>query len=264
MKVQALDKIKDEIGVKWDNGERVSSRRNDDITRYAVSEYLKSLAKTKKTNTYSYSGFKSMVDISSGMIRFFLEPASRMYADRLALNNETINVIPPETQDRVLYKWSEEYVLEDFDRLRNDESSHEHYNKNKVEKLKCLINSFGECFQKKLLSNDSERRFISFMISRTPSHEVQEILELAVEWGYLNVKTIARKEGFGRNRLYTLNRRLTPYYKLDPSGYAAHLSVTPELLDIAIRDSRMFVRERLKTEKSSDDILVSDQQVLKF
>ncbi|ALO35289.1 hypothetical protein CMT41_11580 [Colwellia sp. MT41] len=265
VKVDALNKIKAEIGEKWDNGERVSSRRSDDITRYAVSEYLKLLAKTKKTNTYSYSGFKSMVDISSGMIRFFLEPAARMYAEILSSDNDQpVNFIPPKIQDRILYKWSEEYVLEDFERLTRDETSIKPYNRNKVEKLKCLISSFGECFQTKLVSNDSERRFISFMVSRTPSGEVQEILDLAVEWGYLNVKTIARKEGFGRNRLYTLNRRLTPYYKLDPTGYAAHLSVSPEHLEIAINNSGQFVRERLKAGSSNGVKLASDQQILKF
>lgn len=249
---ESIESIKQKIGSDWDNGNKISSRKNDDIRRYAVSEYIKTLGQSKKTNMYSYSGFKSMVDISSGMIRFFLEPAARMFSEQQASReSSTIDSIPYEVQDAVLYKWSEEYILSEFDRLRKDESTISAENLNKVEKLKRLINSFGECFQKKLVSSDSERQFISFMVTSAPSEDIQEVLDLAVEWGYLTAKTIARKEGFGRNISYTLNRRLAPYFKLDPSGYAAHLSVTPDMLKLAVEDPRAFVRDRLASTNSS-------------
>ncbi len=250
----ALDIIKEQIGVKWDKGERVSSRRTDDITRYTSSEYLKQLVKIKKTNTFSYAGFRSMVDISSGMIRFFLEPAARMFAELSTHENvNTVETIPYKIQDSVLYKWSEEFVLEEFERLKKDEATQSSAKENKVEKLKSLINGLGELFQSKLLSSDSERRLISFMITKAPPPNVQEVLDLAVEWGYLHLKTIARKEGIGRNILYTLNRRLAPYFKLDPSGYAAHISITPEDINIATHDHRTFVRNRLNKNQTNSD-----------
>lgn len=84
------------------------------------------------------------------------------------------------------------------------------------------------------------------MVTKTPDLQTQEVLDLAIEWGYLNRKSIAKKEGVGRNTLYTLNRRLAPYFKLDPSGYAAHMSVTPEALRLATEDPGAFVRERLR------------------
>lgn len=247
-----LGEVKKTISANWDSGQRVSSRKSDDVTRYTTSEYMKKLALTKKTNTYSYAGFKSLVNISSGMIRHFLEPASRMYAELESAGSTEISSIPADTQDQVIYKWSEEYVLDEFDRLRQDESyGTKHDSNSRVEKLRNLINSLGECFQKKLVSNDSERRFISFMVTKTPPPEAQEVIDLAVEWGYLSVKSIARKEGSGRNLLYTINRRLAPYFKLDPSGYAAHMSLTPEHLIIALKDSQTFVRERLKVKNTS-------------
>lgn len=260
---QAIDAIKQKISDDWEAGKQVSARKSDDVRRYAVSEYLKELAKAKKTNMFSYAGFRSMVDISSGLIRFFLEPAARMYAEMEAISKERIEFIPPDVQDRIIYKSSEECMLEEFDKLRQDESTLSPSSINKVEKLKRLINAFGECFQKKLVSDDSERQFLSFMISQPPSNEIQDVLDLAIEWGYLNAKSIARKEGVGRNVLYTINRRLAPYFKLDPSGYAAHLSVTPEMLMLAVEDPRAFVRERLK-ESSKDDGHAFTQQSLKF
>ncbi|GAB1149829.1 ORC-CDC6 family AAA ATPase [Shewanella algae] len=265
----ALEAIKDKIKQSWDNGVRVSSRKSDDITRYTVSEYMKELALSKKTNKYSYAGFKSMVNISSGMIRFFLEPAARMYNEITAKNSEgNITHIPAKIQDDVLYKWSEEFLLEEFDRLKVDEatisSDCESNTKsgidNKVQRLKSLINGLGELFQAKLISDDSERRLISFMLTSTPKEDVQEVLDLGVEWGYLHRKTIARKEGIGRNTLYSLNRRLSPYFKLDPSGYAAHISITPEDLQLAMYDHRAFTRQRL--DKITDKKLNTNQASL--
>lgn len=249
----ALKKISERIKSEWDAGNKVSSRKSDDVRRYAVSEYLKELAVNKKTNLYSYSGFRSLVDLSSGMVRFFLESASRMYSDLQANNHDTtFNYIPFDVQDRVLYKWSEEYALSEIEKIKADESSRDIVSLRKVEKLKRLINSFGECFQKKLVSSDSERHFISFMVTKEASYEVQEVLDLAVEWGYLTVKTMGRKEGVGRNLVYTMNRRLAPHFKLDPSGYAAHMSVTPEHLLLAIEDPRAFVNARLKEIETSN------------
>lgn len=259
---KALFDISQKIKLDWDSGEKVSSRKSDDVRRYAVSEYLKVLAKDKKTNMYSYAGFRSLVDLSSGMVRFFLESASRMYSE-LEANHDggDFDHIPIDVQDRVLYKWSEEYALAELDKIKLDETSRSIGNLRKVERLKRLINSFGECFQKKLVSSDSERHFISFMVTRETSHEVQEVLDLAIEWGYLTVKTMARKEGAGRNLVYTMNRRLAPHFKLDPSGYAAHMSVTPEHLLLAIENPRAFISARLK---ENDPSFAAIQKSLNF
>lgn len=258
----ALQDISDRIKAEWDQGKKVSSRKADDVRRYAVSEYLKDLAVDKKTNLYSYAGFRSLVDLSSGMVRFFLESASRMYTELQTSESATdLTSIPVEVQDKVLYKWSEEYALSELDKIKSDETSKNIEDLRKVEKLKRLINSFGECFQKKLVSSDSERHFISFMVTREASFDVQEVLDLAIEWGYLTVKTMARKEGVGRNLVYTMNRRLAPHFKLDPSGYAAHMSVTPEHLLLAIENPRAFVSARLKEAATS---FTAVQETLNF
>lgn len=259
-----LNLIKNEIKKNWKNESyKISNRISDDVNRYTVSEYMKSLMQNKKSNQYSYAGFDSLINISSGMIRYFLEPASRMYAEMESTVSENILSIPPTIQNNIIKKWSEEYVLSDFDKMRRDENTTLKVNtNNRVDKLKNLINGLGECFQKKLISNDSERRFISFMITKNPSTELQEILDLAIEWGYLNLSSIAKKEGIGRNQLYTLNRRLAPYFKLDPTGYAAHMSITPELLELAMINPSHFVSERLKYNETMTDHHI--QQSLEF
>jgi hypothetical protein len=206
------------------------------------------------------------------MIRNFLEPAAIMYSEVLASDTtDNIDNIPCDVQNSVLYNWSQEYMLNGFDKLEQDESNklpnidpQEAINifndSTKTEKVKNLITALGESFQQKLLSNDTERRYISFMLSSVPDAELSDILNTAVEWGYLQKSTIARKEGIGRNILYILNRRLAPYFKLDASGYAAHLSITPDMLLIAMSSPRAFVRERFKESKRSKEIKASQTQ----
>ncbi len=252
---KALALIADRIKIKWKEDQGVSSRQQDDVTRYKVSEYMKELAKTKKTNTFSYSGFKSMVDISSGIVRFFLEPASRMYSEVITTNqyeHEKVENIPHQIQDKILTDWSKEFMLNHFYGLKRTEEGIIETFKSRTSKSDCLrnlITSFGNLFQKKLLSDDTERRFISFMPTRNVNKETQEILDLAVEWGYLYRSSTGRKEGIGRNILYVFNRRLVPYFKLDPSGYVAYMSVTPEDLNLAIDDPSSFVRKRFGSTK---------------
>lgn len=258
---QKLDAIKNKIGEDWENNiKKVSSRKSDDITRYTVSEYMKELESKKKTNLYSYAGFDSLINISSGMIRYFLEPASRMFAELESRGEKSIKFIPPALQDEVIKKWSEEYILIDFEKMKTDQNTRLSTGAvDKVDQLRNLIDALCTFFRVKLLSDDSERRFISFMLTKQPHNDLKEILDLAVEWGYLNVSTISNKEGTGRNILYTLNRRLAPLFKLDPTGYAAHLSVTPEMLNIALINPNQFVSERLReSKKTNHNILVQD------
>ncbi len=247
-----------EIESHWEKGLGVSSRKNDDVLRYSVSEYMKSLKIPKKTNTFSYSGFRNMVDISSGVIRYFLEPASRMYNEVVSMRGceNEISSIPIDIQDRVLEDWSKEFMLNQFEGLIRTESGTTAETRSESSqslRLRNLLVSFGNGFRKKLLSNDSERRYLSFMPTREVDSKTQEVLDLAIEWGYLYRSTIGRKEGIGRNTLYVLNRRLAPFFKLDPSGYAAHMSVTPAHLALAMENPEKFVREKFSKEDENSE-----------
>ena len=168
---QKLDAIKNKIGEDWENNiKKVSSRKSDDITRYAVSEYMKELESKKKTNLYSYAGFDSLINISSGMIRYFLEPASRMFAELESRGEKNIKFIPPALQDEVIKKWSEEYILIDFEKMKTDQNTRLSTGAvDKVDQLRNLIDALCTFFRVKLLSDDSERRFISFMLTKQTS-----------------------------------------------------------------------------------------------
>jgi hypothetical protein len=96
------------------------------------------------------------------------------------------------------------------------------------------------------LLNDQakERKLISILVSSDLDEELEEIFRLGVEWGYFQKSAIGSKEGRGKKLQYILNRRLTPYFNLDPSGYAAYLSVTPDALRLACQNSSRFIQQR--------------------
>jgi hypothetical protein len=224
-------------------GKGKSTRPGDDATRYAIPEYMRRIK--NNSNTYSYAGFDSLVDISSGIIRFFLDPASQMYATVVA-QGKAINKpksIPVEIQDSVIYRWSEEFATNDISKLSDSISDN---SIDVSQKLANLVDALGKTFRKKLLDpKSSEQRVLAIMVPRELPRDLKDVLRLGVQLGYFHQATIADKEGLGRRPLYLLSRRLAPHFKLDPTGWAAHLSVTTLDLQLACREPNKFVERRL-------------------
>lgn len=255
----AIEAIAQELRKKWEAGAGKGFRSNDDAYRYARPEYIRRLGGTRKaTSKYSYAGFMNITRLASGVIRSVLEPASRMYNRCLKERRSTspIASIPLSIQNDVISNWSEEFLTTDFEKRKktllksvcatsDDVCVHEAC----ATKLFRMINSLGMYFQSILLDESaSERRVYSFMLSDEPDAELQKILSLAVEWGYLQSKTIGRKEGLGRNMRYIMNKRLGPYFKLDVSGFAGNKSITSEALKLACNDTNLFLRSRINDE----------------
>ncbi|WP_442496841.1 ORC-CDC6 family AAA ATPase [Methylobacter sp. sgz302048] len=262
---ERISVFKSELKAKWEKGEGKGHRASDDVTRYAIPDYMKSLAQKKASATYSYAGFKNIVDISSGIIRFFLEPAAQMYSEAKAqqAQNELLCSIPPAIQDGVLKSWSEEFILSEFEKLKRDAENNDE--PSIVSKLYCLINSLGELFRQMLLSEGSQRRIFSIMVTGKMDETLEHVFELGVEWGYFQRSTAPSKEGYGRQYRFVLSRRLAPYFKLDASSYAGQLSVTVEDLNLACIDSDTFVKRRMskiqKDQKLNQIDLFKDQSL---
>ena len=264
-----LDQIKEEIRSKKVEGGKEStrpgsSRVRDEVTRYAVPQLMRELAgSSRSSHTFSYAGFRSMVDLSSGVVRWFLEPANRMYDAVVSEHGAPVECIPVSVQDRILATWSREF----FERLararaqpddavavdteEDDASLHAvGHETERYDRLKNLIDGLGRLFRSHLLDpNASEQRVFSFMVNGRPERELHEVLELGVRLGYLQQADNAAKEAFGGRRTrYIMARRLGPYFRLDVSGYAAHLSVMPKDLEVAMRDPEGFVAARRKED----------------
>ncbi|MHB1768027.1 MAG: ORC-CDC6 family AAA ATPase, partial [Phycisphaerae bacterium] len=259
-----------EIGQKIKEGYKTKPRgyrSGDDVTRYARPEYFRKLAGPSKTTpSYSYSGFEQLVHISSGIIRYFLEPAARMYDSEKARINKAPTMISPSTQDEVIRDESEKLMFSEFDKILSEEKALEESQPTSIPndpglgpsalqvrttRLHNLIRVLGNTFYQKLVSNDAERRVFSIALSGTPPRDLVEIFELGVRYGYFHRSSIGNKDGTGRTRLYVLSRRLAPHFNLDPSSFAGYLFTGSDKLMEAIENPGRALR-RVKRQGVSD------------
>lgn len=254
---------------KYDEGKGRGNRRGDDALRYARPDFIKSLSGTSKSSiTYSYSGFDQLVHLSSGIVRYFLEPAYKMYAEAVSqAASHVIENIPSTIQSQTireeannfLFHELPKYALSDGIEGIQVDSSEEVYPKEDIDKLSNLIQALGGLFRQILLSDRSERRVFSIAISDSPSKEVEKILALGIQLGYLHSSTIGRKDGKsgGRTRLYILNRRLSPIWTLDPTAFAGYLFVQNHLLEEAMREPFSLLRRLGKASPTESEYQLS-------
>lgn len=257
---EGIRAIEEELKAAWHGKDGGGYRATDDAYRYARPEYIRRLGgNSKQGATYRYAGFDQLVHISSGTIRFFLEPAAKMFAEELKRsNNQSPQSISPAVQDEFIREQSNDLFLSGFDRLRDDiqidfagsDRARD------VDSLKNLVHGIGSLFQAHLLDESaSQRRVFSFQISNKVAHRLNTVLNLGIRYGYFYRDTIARKDGAGRNALYVLTRRLAPAFKLDPMGFSGYLSLTNEDLCEFMDSPTAWKRKYAKEPVANDSQL---------
>ena len=242
-----IQKIADSIN---DNYKTIGRgfRANDDIYRYARPEYIRMLNEKKRANDYSYSGFRQLVHISTGIVRFFLEPASSMFAEQQKTTN-LVESISPTIQDRIIREEATK-LLTSFENLNNEEPEN-NYRLSRTEQLSNLIHGLGEIFKMHILDeSESQRRLDSFTISGQITPELKEVLKLGVTHGYFYTDLRGARDGLGRETRYVLTRRLAPMFHLDPNGYSGDKSLPSEVL-IALLTNRKAFTNKLKRNGTS-------------
>jgi len=226
---KAINAIAQDIKKTWPELGK-GYRPNDDAYRYARPEYIKGLkGTTKQGSTYRYAGFNQIVHISSGVIRHFLEAASLMYGEQKKRLEGQVVCIEPLVQHQVLKDLANSFMMDDFDRMAQDEQS-DSSAIGKVQRLKNLVSAVGGMFHKILVSDMAERRVFSFALSDAVDNDVKNVLDLGVQYGYFYESTIGNKESTGRTRLYVLSRRVAPFFLLDPTGFSGYKFVTNSFL----------------------------------
>ena len=119
---EAIQRISEELKARWSANSTGGYRAADDAYRLARPEYIRRLSgKSKQGSRYRYAGFDQLVHISSGIIRFFLEPAARMFADQLKANNGLpVTHISPSIQDDEIRQQCDNLLIEKFDEMKGD------------------------------------------------------------------------------------------------------------------------------------------------
>jgi hypothetical protein len=243
---QRLHEIEEELKKRWEDGDGSGNRSRDDVTRYARPELIRRLGGASKSrSTYSYAGFEQLAHISSGVVRYFLEPAALMYAKQRTVANP-IAQIAPRIQDDVIREFSNSFLEEDLVSMRRDAG----ISTADYEKLSNLIEVMGNSFADRLLDDKaSERRVFSIALSDRPDDDVQRILDLGTKEGFFYRASLGAKRGSGRVPRYVLTRRLAPRFKLDPTSFAGYLFVTSQSLRAALTNPNHRLRE---TQSNAD------------
>lgn len=226
--------------------------------RYARPDFMKSLK--GNLNTFSYAGFDSLVNISSGIMRHFIDFANRMYTHQMAKpEKKGLTFIEPNIQDQEIKEYSDWFFDENFSKLRQDADNSDE-DINDFDKLRNLIEALGETFHLILFSDATERRVFSFALQNEPDNELRRILNLGVQNGYFQKSLIGNKMGTGKAQLYILNRLLAPHFKLDPTSFAGYKFVTCEVLKEALYKPKTIIG-RIKN-KGVDNVFDNPQQSL--
>lgn len=260
---KAIKDISSELKDSWSDSASGGYRAGDDAYRAARPEYIRRLSGiSKQGSNYKYAGFEQLIHISSGIIRFFLEPAARMFADQVKYNDgNLVTHISAAIQDDEIRKQSDELLIDKFDEMRGEVQNDPDITSDlgNIDRLRNLIQGLGSLFQAHIMDEKaSQRRLFSFIISDTPSPELEEIIKMGVKYGYLYADTTGNKSGMGRTKLYVLSRRLAPAFKLDPIGFSGYLSLKNDfLLEISERPNK-FVN-RLRRQGISNTLAASPQ-----
>ena len=223
VKVQQLF---DEYSLKYEG-----KKGYDFAYRYARADFMKSMK--GNMDHYSYAGFDSLVNISSGIMRHFVDFAHRMYTSQVSKEDDIVTMISPTIQHNEIREYSKWFLEENFSKMRedNDNTSDEI---NDFDKLRNLIEALGQTFNLILFSEAKERRVFSIALQNEPSPNLSKVLKLGTELGYFHKSLIGNKRGTGQAKLYILNRLLAPYFKLDPSSFAGYKFVTCDVLEEAM------------------------------
>lgn len=252
-----ISKIYNEIKERYSNDER-SYAGGDAARRYATSEYVKQLKKNRSGSTFSYAGFDNLVSISSGIIRYFLEPASSMFSEYLARTGKLatdVDSIPDNIQDEIINEFSKKFLEDEFRKVfeeYGDKATNERLSK--ADKLYNLISGLGGMFHKIFTSNRTERVVFSVALNDIPDKELKEILDLAIHYGYLHQSSIGNKQGTGRSRLYILSRTLAPFFKLDPTGFKGYKFMNSDMLKLSLTNPTKFIADTTKLFSSDESI----------
>jgi hypothetical protein len=253
-----LQQIRKETEQEWER--EPHGRKGDYVYRYSRPRLFQRL-KAQKSDK-SYAGFQNLVDLSSGIVREFLEPCYLMF-DTLTAQGKaasTIESISVDVQNKVISKYSKDVLIDRIEDIKRDMPMPGNF---LPERVRTLVESLGRVFYE-LLHDPSSKHppLFSFSITGQIPEDLKQVLDLAVRYRFFLAPTSqGSKAGGGQIPLYILNRRLCPAFKLDPSSFSGRLPLSIELLKLACEDPKKFVRARLKEEDQGPtlfDLTASD------
>ena len=212
---------------------------SDYVAKYGRAIYFRE--RNAKANAPVYSGFETLVDISTGVVRNLLTPVYFMYEKQTSNNSSIINEIPAAVQKEIIINRSETF----WEKIKDIDSEIE----NCPDELGKKINNFFNqlmIYLKKRLNNEtiSEPRALNFIISQISNEDeeqqINEIINAALRSTLLYKRMVGHKSTGVRLPLYVPNRMMLPLHGLDSHGQYSHFPITARaFLDAAINNKEI-------------------------
>jgi hypothetical protein len=232
---------------------RSKEERKKIVSKFKRAIYFRLRLENSKANlpTLPYTGFNTMVNISTGVIRNLLVPCSEMFIIEKNNQQNIPNRIEPKTQYEGLKKLSEEK----WEEIKNLSSTISNCDEEIANKIYKFLNNFGIKLKSILLDkNSSEKQILTFTIEKLEDseykNEIIEILNIAEKAGLIYTRMGPGKNS-NRTIWYTPNRILWVSMGLDPVGQNGRTNITPskfidmtkEFLDIKKIEERSLFDE---------------------
>lgn len=219
-----------------------SKQIGDYIYKYARAIYFRT--RSKRANLPLYSGFDTIVHLSTGVIRNLLDPCYWMYdrefSERGANNEPTeilVEKIPPGIQSEIIQERSKkkwEWAKDELDKTI------EHCSRGDAKRVYQLLDKLAILFKKRLLEHESEPRAVMFTISgfhEDKHQDLMKVIKVARKAQLLYTFTSSAKAYGKRETYYMPNHILWPQRGLDTHGQHARVSIRAEhLLNAAERN----------------------------
>ena len=209
---------------------------SDYVYKYKRAHYFRN--RPSKANRPQYSGFETLVFLSTGVVRNLLEPCYWMYDNAVSKakavrgeeNTETITVVPSNIQADVIrqlserrWRWLEEEIAQDIEDCSTDDG-HRAFR---------LLDALADHFRDRLLYHKSEPCALSFTISgkdQAIMGKLNSLTELLRKAQLLYIRSGPAKDDGKRETYYVPNKILWPIRGLDPHGQHARVSIPADVL----------------------------------
>ena len=206
----------------------------DYVYKYGRVRYFRQ--RDPKANRPPYSGFETLVFLSTGVVRNLLEPCFWMYdASKSEWETTTdgthrIEAIAPTIQTKEILKlserkwdWLEHDIARDIEGCSTSDGVLVHR----------LLDALAILFRERLLTHKSEPSALSFTISGREPHMMENLNRLITilrKGQLLFLRSGTAKDLGRRESYYEPNRMLWPARALDPHGQHARVSIPAEEL----------------------------------
>jgi len=207
--------------------EGTTKQIGDYVYKYKRAEYFR--RRDPKANKPPFSGFETLVYLSTGVVRNLLEPCYWMFDAVLSStgghdSDSGIGLIPPEIQTEIILQQSQRKweLLKRLDQVVYGCSADD------ARRLLNLFDMLATLFRERLLYHDSEPRANSFTISGLDEGHIiklMPLLNIARKAQLLYIRSGPAKDSGRREEYFVPNRMLWPVRGIDPVGQHARVSL---------------------------------------